>query len=68
MLSAAFTIQIDTGSADLWVFQPGKTLNLTNTTTVEATESYGSGTVKGPIVFAELQLGPYTIPSQGAFS
>ena len=59
---------MDTGSSDLWIFQPGKTLKLTNTTNVIATETYGAGTVEGPVVFAELKLGPYTVPSQGTRS
>lgn len=65
--SLEFTVQFDTGSSDLWVIAPsGTSINLVNTTDIIADETYGAGEATGPISFAELQLGGYTVPSQGA--
>lgn len=61
----AFIVQMDTGSSDLWVYSPGTTLNLTNTTDITTTESYGQGVAEGTIVFGEFKLGGFTVPSQG---
>lgn len=64
---AAFTVQFDTGSTDLWVAVPpgSSPIKVTNTTDIQATETYGKGVASGPIQFAAVQLGGYTVPSQG---
>lgn len=58
-----FTVQLDSGSSDLWV-NTDKPLKIVNDSGIVAQISYGVGFVEGPIQFAELQLGEYTIPSQ----
>ena len=60
-------MQIDTGSTDLWIYQPGHTFNLTNSTDVLAQEGYGEGGVIGHVVFADLELGSYSVANQGRF-
>ena len=60
-----FTVQLDTGSTDFWVFPNGTSLQTTNTTNLNNSLTYGTGTVSGVLEFAEVQLGSYTVPSQG---
>lgn len=57
---------MDTGSSDLWV-RTTQPLKLTNNSGLFGNLMYGSGTdqLSGPIQFAELKIGEYTIPSQG---
>lgn len=59
-----FSVQLDTGSSDLWVFAPNANLKISNDSHLSANITYGSGSVEGPIQFAELKVGEYTIPSQ----
>ena len=61
----AYTVQMDTGSADLWIFAPRDKLTLTNHSGITTSETYGSGVAEGEIVFGELKLGGYTVPNQG---
>ncbi|KIP07540.1 hypothetical protein PHLGIDRAFT_35388 [Phlebiopsis gigantea 11061_1 CR5-6] len=58
-----FEVILDSGSSDLWVMS-NTSLKLTNDSGIATGISYGEGFVAGPIQFAELQLGPYTVPSQ----
>lgn len=58
-----FPIQLDTGSSDVWVMPPFA-LNLTNTTDIQANLTFGIGQVTGNIAFANMTLGPHTVPSQ----
>ncbi|KAF7793489.1 hypothetical protein EIP86_004601 [Pleurotus ostreatoroseus] len=61
-----FTVQMDTGSTDLWVLpNPGQHIALVNTTDIVISEGYGSGTATGHIQFAELEFAGFTVPSQG---
>lgn len=59
-----FTVLMDTGSSDLWISNVPSKL-LTNTTNVRVTESYGKGVASGPLAFAEIAVGPYSVPQQG---
>lgn len=58
-------MQLDSGSTDLWVQSP-VALKLTNDSGLVTGVKYGTGEISGPIQFAELKIGEYTIPSQGA--
>ncbi|GJE90942.1 A1 family peptidase [Phanerochaete sordida] len=58
-----FPIQLDTGSSDVWVLPPTP-LNLTNTTDIQANLTFGIGQVTGNVAFADMTLGPHTVPSQ----
>lgn len=59
-----FPIQLDTGSSDVWVqLPPG--VNVKNTTNLTTELTFGIGQVDGNIAFADMQLGPHTVPSQG---
>lgn len=60
-----FAVQLDTGSSDLWVYANTTQISLTNTTALSGGIVYGSGNCSGTIDFAEVKIGPYTIPSQG---
>ena len=62
-----FTVQLDTGSTDLWVDGRGRNIKATNTTGIPGNESYGRGGASGVISFAELKVGEYTVSSQGPF-
>lgn len=59
------TVILDTGSFDLLVDTGGLPPHLTNTTDIQASEEFGSGSALGNVDFAELQLGDFTIHSQG---
>lgn len=56
---------MDTGSSDLWLYTAGRTVQLTNSSDLRAVEAYGKGQVQGNIAFAQLQIGDFTIESQG---
>ncbi|EMD39148.1 hypothetical protein CERSUDRAFT_93190 [Gelatoporia subvermispora B] len=60
----SFLIQLDTGSADMWVALPSGKVDLTNTTDLAVQETYGVGAIAGPIVFANMTLGPHFVPNQ----
>ena len=62
-----FTVQLDTGSSDLWIYAPGNSIKVLNDSHLSANLTYGTGSVDGPIQFAEVKIGEYTIPSQGEF-
>lgn len=58
---------MDTGSSDLWVVaNPGQQIQLTATSTLPLTDSYGQGQVSGNIDFADVEVGGFTVPGQGA--
>ncbi|KAL1945700.1 hypothetical protein VTO73DRAFT_1702 [Trametes versicolor] len=59
-----FRVIVDTGSTDLWLDLQGLDIPLTNTTDLIVDTQYAIGEVKGNVLFAELRLGPYVIPSQ----
>ncbi|KAI9059166.1 acid protease [Trametes sanguinea] len=59
-----FTVVIDTGSTDLWVDARGLNIQLSNNTDIPINFTYAMGGVSGNIAFADLQIGPYTIPNQ----
>ncbi|KAF7793504.1 hypothetical protein EIP86_004616 [Pleurotus ostreatoroseus] len=58
-----FPIQLDTGSSDIWVMPPFP-LQLTNTTDIPASLTFGIGEVNGTIAFANMSFGPYEVPNQ----
>ncbi|EKM58859.1 uncharacterized protein PHACADRAFT_86559, partial [Phanerochaete carnosa HHB-10118-sp] len=58
-----FNILLDSGSSDLWI-QTNQSVKIVNDSGIVAQISYGEGFVEGPIQFAELKLGAYTVPSQ----
>ncbi|KAI0704248.1 aspartic peptidase domain-containing protein [Cytidiella melzeri] len=58
-----FPIQLDTGSSDLWVHTPLE-LQLTNTTDLPVSLTFGIGQASGNIAFAEMEFGPHKVPSQ----
>lgn len=62
----AFTVQMDTGSSDLWVLPGSTQIPLTETTNITIEESYGSGTASGMIQFAHMEFAGFTVPEQGA--
>ncbi|TFK50938.1 acid protease [Heliocybe sulcata] len=58
-------VQLDTGSSDLWIYSPDRQPKLTNTTSINNVNlTYGIGSVAGRLDFAEVEIGPYTVPSQ----
>lgn len=59
-----FTVQLDTGSSDLWVYAPDQDIKVLNDSKLTTNITYGTGSVSGPIQFAELKVGEYTVPSQ----
>ena len=59
-----FPIQLDTGSSDVWVQTPFE-LELTNTTDLNTTLTFGIGQASGNVAFADLQFGPHKVPGQG---
>ena len=63
--SAEFRLLLDTGSSDLWVKTPQTPLKVLNDSGISTNISYVKGFISGPIQFAEVKLGQYTIPSQG---
>ena len=56
---------MDTGSSDLWVYPGNAQIQITNTTDLQITESYGKGGASGYIQFAELGFSGFTVPYQG---
>lgn len=68
LAGGTYVVQLDTGSADLWIYAPNDSLQLTNQSGVTTTEAYGQGVAQGEIVFGELKLGSYTIPNQAFIS
>ncbi|KAM5543324.1 hypothetical protein V8D89_003198 [Ganoderma adspersum] len=60
-----FTVQLDTGSTDLWVDGLGRNITLTNSTNISVNETYGIGSVFGNIAFTGVRLGDFYVPSQG---
>nr|VWO98982.1 Mannitol 1-phosphate dehydrogenase [Ganoderma boninense] len=59
-----FTVQLDTGSTDLWVDGRGRNIKFTNTTNILVNEKYGVGSASGNLSFAGVQLGDFYVPSQ----
>lgn len=59
-----FSLQLDTGSSDLWLHSPTP-VNTTNTTDTLITLTYGLGSAAGKVDYASLAIGDYTIPEQG---
>lgn len=67
-LAVDFTVLLDTGSTDLWVYTQGKDVKFTNTTDLEADIMYGIGGIEGKIQFTEVQIGDFTIKNQGQYT
>ncbi|GJE94324.1 acid protease [Phanerochaete sordida] len=59
-----FTVILDTGSSDLWVYAPDANINVLNDSQLTANITYGRGSISGTVQFAELQVGEYVVPSQ----
>ncbi|GJE94321.1 acid protease [Phanerochaete sordida] len=58
-----FTVELDTGSSDFWLYAPE--LQVANDSGLTANITYlDRRSASGPIQFAELQIGEYTVPSQ----
>jgi len=57
-------IQLDTGSSDLWINLESGQIDFTNLTNIEATQTYGIGSVTGPIAFANVSMGPHVVSGQ----
>ncbi|THH16671.1 hypothetical protein EW146_g4001 [Bondarzewia mesenterica] len=57
-------VQIDTGSTDLWVFPETSLNNITFSNAGPVNETYGSGSVQGPVAFASFSIGNYSVSSQ----
>ncbi|KAH7887120.1 aspartic peptidase domain-containing protein [Phlebopus sp. FC_14] len=58
-----FTLQIDTGSSDLWVTGvPG--LKITKTANKQLNLTYGIGSAAGEILYADVSFGGYNIQNQ----
>lgn len=62
---ADFTVELDTGSSDLWIMPNSTSLTLTNATSMQLNISYLEGNVSGVIDYAMLEIGSYEIPWQG---
>ncbi|KAI0349533.1 acid protease [Trametes cingulata] len=59
------TVVLDTGSSDLVVNLGGRQPNLSGESTIQATDTYGSGSpATGNLLTADLQIGGVTISSQ----
>lgn len=57
---------MDTSTTDLWIYAPDVSLNIANDSGLLQDAVYhGNGFASGPIQFAEVQIGGFTIPSQG---
>ncbi|GJE99241.1 acid protease [Phanerochaete sordida] len=59
-----FSVTLDTGSSDLYIYAPEGGIQITNDSHLEANITYVKGSVAGTVQFAELKIGEYTIPSQ----
>ncbi|KAM5542840.1 hypothetical protein V8D89_003504 [Ganoderma adspersum] len=59
-----FTVQLDTGSSDLWIHTAGHPVHFTNTTDLVTSETYGENHVEGKINFADLKIGELTVERQ----
>ncbi|KAI0732205.1 acid protease [Fomitopsis betulina] len=57
-------IQLDTGSSDLWVSPVTGGIEFTNSTDLQANESFGIGQIVGSVQFANVQLGDHIVPNQ----
>ena len=60
----AVQIQVDTGSADLWIQDPRVQLQTTNVTNITVQDQFGIGDIEGQIAFGKVELGPYTVENQ----
>ncbi|KAH7887102.1 aspartic peptidase domain-containing protein [Phlebopus sp. FC_14] len=58
-----FTLQLDTGSSDLWVTGFDK-LNINKNTNTDVNLTYGVGSAAGDIVYADVSFGGYYIQNQ----
>lgn len=56
-------IQLDTGSADLWVMPP-EPINTNQVTEIETNLTYGIGRASGHVAFAPVTFGPYSVDNQ----
>ncbi|KAI0792121.1 aspartic peptidase domain-containing protein [Abortiporus biennis] len=63
-IDTEFTVNLDTGSVDLWVYPNATKLKNVNSTTARASINYALGFASGQVAFAEVQLGSYRIPQQ----
>lgn len=59
------TLILDTGSSDLVVVRQGRDIDLVNTTDIPVNETFGIGSAAGNVAFADLQIGDFTVQSQG---
>ena len=59
-------MQVDTGSADLWVLS-NEDFKINKQTNVSVTVHYGTGQVTGPVTFSDIELGSHAIKNQGMF-
>lgn len=62
-----FTLQIDTGSSDLWVIA-GQKLKLNSTTNTTVNLTYGLGSAYGNIAYAPVSFGGYAVDNQAFLS
>ncbi|CCL98604.1 uncharacterized protein FIBRA_00606 [Fibroporia radiculosa] len=57
-------IQLDSGSSDLWVNVSSGQIEFSNVTNITTSQSYGLGSVTGPLTFANVAIGPHFVPNQ----